>query len=274
MFGRILYITLGIIILNSGCLANSAGDKNNSPYIDIISETSYAKSATWSDCKIIVTSSEAPGRSDTFPHPPGWEPPITRQSARVFMQAWECDRISWGHFERPLLIFFESHDNFNSPPDCDYDLKDMMVHEVLNTIWVNDTEFAKYLNEAYGLPVIYSDMTMERVSLPLGNEYTFRWGIGNLDSWISTTDDLGQSQSIPYIQRFFWYNETTLGALDFSQNLYRDMTSDNIATGNMYEPMLMSKFSESYASVGQWNEPASALGTIKLFGDLECKKAL
>lgn len=264
------FLIFSLPFLLIGCL--------NSNY-EIDAETTeknylYEKDMLLDDCNEIVTSFIIPGRPDEFPRPPGWMPPTTHPAARVYMQGWECARVSWGPFERPALLLFESHNSLQNPPECDSDLNETIQHEMLNSIWVNDTDLVKYLVDVYGMPAYYSDMAIERNSLPVGQEYILRWGEHGDESWLSITDDLGQSQIPTYIQRVFWHNNTILGAMDFIQEQHIDMTSSNPAIGEMYKPMLMAKYGEIYASIGHWDEPTSAQGHIELFGDLECKEPL
>jgi hypothetical protein len=238
------------------------------------------RSIEWTDCQGSLAQTGFVYGTQPGEHPPGWEPnPVNRPLVGVFMTFWDCARVHWGPFERPLRILFEGHGNFEPQSDCnEYTGSNGfgLYRFGLASLWVNDTEVANWLKATYNLPIYSSPMnwTHETVG-PLGT-HTLTWGLaGQTQSFITFPLDTAQRDGFPEPDwRFFWFNATNVSYLDLVLSYDEPGVFGRIGHGELYPPMLAAKYTNQFADSANWFLNGTMSGTIHRFSDFECKHPL
>ncbi|MCA1812272.1 MAG: hypothetical protein LC623_09735, partial [Halobacteriales archaeon] len=163
------------VLLLSGCAAStpptdsptslpsSSTSSSGQPRPPVVVENqTYAREVHWDDCQGWESGWKyGPAAPPGSHHNPKWSDPEVGLFVTVVTEAMDCQRVSWGPFERPVRMIWETHDWQEIPESCfsgpNEPNADVTVGRALASFWVNDTQLADYLQQTYpGLPVYYS----------------------------------------------------------------------------------------------------------------------
>jgi hypothetical protein len=247
------------------------------PHPPLINST-YAKNVHWNDCEGWQTGfTHPPGEPAGASHDPEWANPQIGLFTTVVMYGRECQRVSWGPFERPVRMILEHH-NFLAPPvSCEPDAnttRQITKGAELASIWVNDTELADYLKATYpGMPVFYSPMQSETRSTGGLLAHTWTWGLGKQNqSRVTILDDQIPGGYYPHGIRLFWYSSEGVSFMDLVSQYQNAILTDRTANGTLYPPMLWGYVAQPFAYAGQWTREITMEGDIHAFRDHQCKE--
>lgn len=217
-----------------------------------------------------------PGATAPGERPPGWNPaPSGTAFTGQEIQAYQCNRISLGAFERgPIHLMFEDHGNADFPPKCKENAPEFPVFGIVTHIWIDDAEVAAYLRTEYGAPVLlgqFNETSQDAGTLTLR---TWTWAVeGGQPSKITVPDDKENQELIGLFSRLFWANGTAgLVQLDLPPKDHGP-AQPFPAYGTMQPP---TEFAEDRAGVfaeatAKWYPERSAAGTFTLYSDLKCE---
>jgi hypothetical protein len=272
-YSRFFVLALAALLL-AGCLESKKthGSEAALPSNHLINSSKWPSLFGWTDC--IGGSSLSYGPNDVFeaPVPPGWrfDWPINE----VYLLVAQCQRMSVGPYERgPVRMVLETYSAASQPQSClngTFDRPDMM-----SNWWIDDKDIAAYL-QGLGAPAHYA--TIDYASQSAGAARVDQWTWhqeGHDDSWVSYPDHGQVPGSIPFLERIFWFNQTTLGVMDLLQQGHYDAGA--VPAGQMSPPSL-------YAFAGATLPYSAARGgiyydvelsaTLQFFGDFQCKQPL
>lgn len=241
----------------------------------------FDSSAVWSGCRGFRTSiGDAKAMYDLNPPPQGWEEddnPVTDFDLRFY----ECDRVSWGSFERgPVQMILELGTNF-LPPDACAGENATLLREVTSW-WFNDAEVAQFARDVYGVNSYAAEISVDLSSTGQATDQTWRWGLpGQAQSEVRFADVDLPSQPTTHTTRVLWFVNNTVRAMDFAQEWVVPPASMHgsafrPAVGRLEPPMV-------YAAAGYMNdfigrseryEGMEIAADFYRFGDLFCEQPL
>lgn len=192
----------------------------------------------------------------------------------------ECNRISWGPFERgPIRLLFELHDRLNPPGNCtNHDGTDGFISLwILNSLWIDDEELANYLKVTYDLPTIFAQMSVkDDLQSGIGTQ-VWSWNEpGKPSSQVTYyVANSVNATDVPYTDRMYWYNETTLSYVNLRIVANVDQVNPGITPGTMQPPMLYTyNGMTSYIGTGQKFDSMELSANLKRYGDFKCERPL
>ncbi|MCA1810544.1 MAG: hypothetical protein LC623_00850 [Halobacteriales archaeon] len=287
-------IALLAVLLLSGCLADNSpptSEPTTTGSASLSGTTSgnptlppgpSAKEVHWDACEGWETGWKyPPGHPPGAQHNPKWGDPETNLFATMLTFARDCQRVSWGPFERPVRMILETHDFQQVPLSCytgdNAPDADVVVLKAMSSLWVNDTQLADYLKQTYpGMPVYYS--AIQTHAQPQGTlmAHQWTWGLSEQNqSELTVFDDQVAHNTVTLtLERMFWYDETgAVSFLDFDMVRQTPLFTNRVSYGKQYPPMLWG-YGETpdYVSTGDWNPTSTITGKIAVFRDHECKQ--
>ncbi|HUR26393.1 MAG TPA: hypothetical protein VM327_10315 [Candidatus Thermoplasmatota archaeon] len=189
------------------------------------------------------------------------------------MDAWQCQRVSWGAFERgPVQMLFESHTNGASPPKCQ--IQATGAEFFLNSWWISDPGLAKYGREMYGAPTYYAPINFTSSSTGPVVQHAASWGLpGKGDSHFDVVEGQDYHPAGPSpLLRYFWFEESVVHLMDQHTIQSLPQSAGELVTGKMYPPMLLSKVVSDFVSSGNWAKASSMEADFASFKDLQCNE--
>jgi hypothetical protein len=183
--------------------------------------------------------------------PPGWDPWYPLDGVDLFI--FECARVIWGSYSRPIQFLLETHTNFTLPAACSIDSPG--TTRIISKFWVNDTEVAEWLDAEFELPVAVVPHTrVERLESGIV-EWTTQWTPPGspTSSMVIRAAHAAPNTINDWGWRFFWWNETATSYLDFVVDFERNTTGPPVGIADQQEPMLNGP---------RRDVPAMGLGTI------------
>lgn len=237
-----------------------------------------ASSMEWTGCEAWGAGHDWPGGAQHAEHPPGWDPPHDG-ATYIQLSGWNCKRIHWGAFERgPVSVIMEKHNRLTVPESCYPELSTVetsLAFRVLNSIWFNDTEIARFAKEAYGMPAYYSEITESQEATPLGPMRTMSWGLPGAPNEIGVLHYSNtQTSPVPdYEYMMWWFNDTGVSFLDadFTKDT-PNINEPRFGHGSFSDPILLSKWPMDHYFLDEWFGPSSAELRLGQFLDFQCKK--
>lgn len=274
-----LVLAGSLLVSLAGCLSGSgdapdAGDAQG-PSSGSSGAVPNRMSAT--DCKGVSTVFYGPTMVFSEPMPPGWEERDTIPATEVFLRLYECQKVSWGPFERgPVTMLAEVHGSLDASEGCLEDRpSDAGPHTWLTTFWFSDRELAEWVKTNYGAPVHYGEFKITQDATPAGVSHTWSWRAPEQEwSFITMRDiPISDDHATTYIETWFWFNGLGISYMDFSKISMSDDTSAPVVDGHMAPPMMFATASGqgNYAAIADWFPSADFDAPIRRFGDLECK---
>lgn len=207
--------------------------------------------------------------------PSGWGPgptPLTE----IFVQGFECQKISIGPFERgPIDFLMEVHGNRDPPESCRSGAT-YTSSEVIVQVWINDVELVSYFEETLGMPARFGEINLVRESA--GPLVIHTWMLKTPDGEdVSTlqfvTNEAADSYS-PSVYRRFWETpDRAIGYLDFSSDVRISSSDPPIVTGTLEQPFLQATGS-AFLGEGNFRPSVSVEAPIFRYGDMECLEPL
>jgi len=266
----------------AGCAAPSTTTTTNSTTTQSNPELEAPRHLVLTNCTAWAASELFPGSTGPGKPPPGWtEPSAATPLTGVDVDAYHCQRLSVGPFERgPINILFDSHTHAEFPVNCTASSDssgDRIVVGVLNSFWLDDPEVASYLNATFGLPVMTTQFkeTDQPQGVPMGS-HTWTWGLsGQPSSQMTIYDDGTSAPPFPSRDRIFWPYHGGMASLEFQYDRRGPAgpVSNRYATGTLAPPMLFAQLpGGQYAGPGQWYpEMQQADGTFIAYTDPNCQ---
>jgi hypothetical protein len=225
------------------------------------------------DCVGLGSAFTWPGQTGPGSHPSGWAPQ-GHVGSDVHVDLFRCTRLSWGAFERPVSLLVETHDMFDAPDSCRQGQFDTTF--MMNSIWINDTQVAAWLNQTYGMPARYGSIDYQLETTSGLESHRWRWNVpGGEASFISFNTSQIHLQPDQYIHRWYWYNATAVSFINWTDK-WQSSDGQGITPGEMHPPMLYSQSYTPNPYLGQGGVlySESFEGDIHRFGDLACEKPL
>lgn len=287
------FISVAIVLALGGCIdevthlepsethATKVSEVPNGPPVPDFESPERPMSFQMNACEGFWTRSYWPGTTGPGAAPPNWSIAANTPfvASVVELHLFDCERVSWGTFERPATMLFEVHNKFDPPSSCD---SDTQLLSMLNSVWISDPGLSRFLATTYGLPALHGvfSHTSETGSPPYADIWTWA-GAGTAASDV-TVHYLGDAlNEVVFQERHFWSNGKGISFmnLNVTSQAHQEtaiVTSPNrLVTGTMNEPMLNAQAGTDYRSVNGHlltNEDGS--GELKEFGDFECGKPL
>ena len=227
----------------------------------------------WTNCRSLRDVFVYPGSPPRAQQDPTWDPPLPFVTY-VWLLMIECERVSWGPFERPMRMVLEYHNDAQPPDSCSPPPGQPTNGAMLAGLWVNDPAFADYVKANYdGIAVYYSDI-QNNVSTQ-GLASTFEWSWGPADGPRTVVRDVDErANAAPDFTenyRLYFFNATRGAVLDLHLNSpLSPPYTDRLDYGEIHQPMLAADFSEQYVATGRWDESATMTGTLTFYKDHKC----
>lgn len=261
---------------NTGSQSSTETSGNVPP---ILANNSYSPLAVWSGCRGFRTS--IPGLTNTFtfdPQPPGWESdnPTTEFDLRFY----ECDRVSWGTFERgPVQMIVEMGGSFQNPPNCNGEAASLLRN--MASWWFSDADVAAYARTVYGANAYATNFTVTRLEQAGAVDQTWEWGEPGARSNVRLIDADAPSDPTSHVTRIFWFVGAGVYAMDWTEEwLFPTGSLQNSGfrptTGRLEDPMLYSSASDfnEFAGRSERYEGMEIAADFYRFGDLACEQPL
>lgn len=268
-------LVYGIVLLTlGGCLSPSP----NRPSVTSTSiSTIWSENATeprtvaFNECHGLGTAHLFPGDTSPGQPPANWSQ-HQGFGSDIHLAIYECDRISWGPFERgPISMVWETHTNVRPPERCDEGARDQF--SVLHALWMNDELVLQYVNSTYGLPTRFAQFANNDTRTSQTQHVDWTWQVpGYPASRLQYDQALVTPGRARAIERMAWIQNSTVWTLDLDQQ--RTLTNGQtvLTPGTLQPPTLYSESGETqYLGRGAASLDAELSATLKKFGDLECK---
>jgi hypothetical protein len=232
----------------------------------------------WTGCTGFALALDGPTTLFPGTTPPGWEPGSSPDNAMT-VQAWRCDRVSWGLFERgPIFMVQEWSTNFTAPSKCEEARAG--PHNILESIWFSDSEVADFARSVYGMPTYVADFTFTEAAVSPGlppKEWIWTWTTSDgAESRVTIHDpNTGLTGGSTPNFRFYWHNGQGISYMDFHFT-YENQFTSGYAEGVLAPPMMWGKagIPNFVGAFENLELNASLSGTISRFGDAGCTKPL
>jgi hypothetical protein len=188
------------------------------------------------------------------------------------MQLDECERLSWGGFERgPVHLIFEFSEDFSAPDSCKRG--DPGRTHILRALWVDDAEVGQWLAATYGLPVRFATMGVNETGTAAGTIETWTWAQpGDAASEVRfERAAVAQDTPLTYRQRLFWFTSIATNFMDVEESFLNDDYASPVAQGTLQPPTIYTWTGQTtYAAVVDrvWNVQSTF--AISLFNDFVC----
>lgn len=230
----------------------------------------------------IVAFNRCQGFHTSFDYPPGmapanppgnWRASVT--TTAVYLTFLECDRVSWGPYERgPIRMIWEKHNNFQPPSTCQEGAWDL--YEALASLWVSDQDLARYLNATYGMTTHYTEITSTTTSNGVLLHMNWTWALpGQTSSSLSVNDAQEFVGPAPEIIRIAWSSDSRLFVLDYAETDQLSAPLTDLAFGVLQPPMLYTKAgTRQYAGDATMSQAIQVSASIQGFSDYLCKQSL
>ncbi len=216
---------------------------------------------------------ESTGPGDT---PPGWEGQADGAfGSTVGIFLVECERLSWGPFERgPIRMVWELHDRFRAPAKCSEGNYTLMW--VLASMWFDDKDVAKYVGETYGAPTQYSPIDVRYANASIRHEATWTWGLeGHPASSLAFAQFDSPPNGVRIVDEIAWAHNTTVTLLTLDTISHNVQGQQVLAPGEMHYPMLYAQTGQTdYLGTADYWDSVELSATIRQFGDLQCEQPL
>ncbi|MHB1261210.1 MAG: hypothetical protein ACYC2H_05785 [Thermoplasmatota archaeon] len=144
--------------------------------------------------------------------------------------------------------------------------------EMMSNWWVNDPDIATYL-QGLGAPAHFAAIDYETQGAAPARLDKWTWRQeGFEDSWVTYEGHEQVMSSIPFTARVFWFSDTLLGVMDFTED--GDYDFGAVPQGQMAPPSLYAvsgtrtPYSGSSGGIYYEVELGAAL---QFFGDFQCK---
>lgn len=222
-----------------------------------------------SDCRRWNSAIVGPANVFGGSSPEGWE----RATASTLLMGFlECDRVSWGSFERgPVHVLMEFTEDSFAPLTCQQG--DFDRYHILRSLWIDDETVASWIKATYGIPALVGDFA---VADPGGLVETWTWSQPGGESSEMTFQDPPPTQNTPltYIHRAFWFNETGVSYMDIREEYLNDDYSSPAAYGMLRPPMQYASMTgqTAFSGIVDYTPSADEAFSISRFGDLDCQK--
>jgi hypothetical protein len=239
--------------------------------------TGYPKTVQWDSCKGWDTGFHyPPGKPPGATHDPNWTDPTVNVFTTVITRARDCDRVSWGPFERPVRMILEQHDFLQVPESCQpaNNVTGFVGMTELSSLWVNDSALANFLKQTYpGMPVYYSPIDVSDQATGGLIDHVWTWGLeAQNKSKLNTLEDSAPPGQSSDNYRLFWYSDTGVSFMDLTDVFSFPAETNRATYGTVYPPMLWGHLATNYASYGDWEGKSTMSGTISVFHDHQCKQ--
>ena len=282
MRGTAIVASLVFISLLSGCLQGSpSGNANLSPTESPNPTAStngpgtndtwvVPREAFWSNCHGIRNAFLFPPGENPNEPPEGWDSPLALGSDLGF-ELFQCERISWGTFERgPTYMMIEYSDIF-PPQDCRG--PGNFFSQILS-IWFDDPEIAAFVNQTYGLVTHAGNFTETATANGAGKEMQWQWQTGDFPPSkvrvYTLTDEMSEKGG--NIVRFYDINKTRILALDIRFDLVGHVFTSLLSPGTMSEPMLFARTGLPYLGRADVITGGDMEGKIHFYEDVQCEE--
>ena len=214
-------------------------------------------------CHGVISKFAWPGPEGPGTAPPGWNDtfPTGGFGSNEYVELLDCNRVSWGSFERPIRFYIESHDKADVPPNCP-----TSNTLILQSIWTDDEEFNAFLVREYKIPTRLAEfqISFDNTTEPMST--TWVWGPhGSKQSELTVYMAQGPSQSPPLNSdvRFVWDNGSGVTYSWFNETLVLPKDVNQASNGTLRAPTL-------HASTGieQWTGTANTILGDEVAGKL------
>lgn len=279
---RSLVLSILACILLAGCTESNAPPPDDAQPTSTETETRTSTSqptlvstpelpleAFLTGCSSWTTMVGGPAELFGGPLPEAWEP----LSTPVFqlVQFSECERLSWGAFERgPVHLVFEFSEDFIAPEECQQG--DFGRSHILRALWIDDPEVGAWLAATYGLPVRIATIVVDRVDNAVTVE-TWTWAEqGDATSQMHFQYGVPRSEPSTYVHRLYWFGQDAVSYMDFSETSASDNGASRASAGVLNEPTIYASWTglTEYAGVTDRYYDLDTAISIRTFDDFRC----
>jgi hypothetical protein len=226
----------------------------------------------WTGCHGGTVNVYGPSRLYPSSAPAGWEP-AAEGVTTIRVGLLQCDRVSWGPFERgPVFIAQEWRDDFRAPDACRGDASELRF--LLESIWFSDAELAEHARAAHGMP---AHEGIFGVAAGAGGE-EWTWGPrGETPSSLTFPEraNAAGDRTDTLLRRLYWAEGDGVAALDLRYSSSGDSLDHGLAAGFLHPPTLYGRATPSPAFVSARAglvHGVEATGQILHFEDVRCER--
>jgi hypothetical protein len=215
-----------------------------------------------------------PGPTAPGPRPEGWEAasPDTLITG-ISIQAYECNRVAIGAFERgPLHVLYEAHSNADIPEACYEGLAGITSVGILTAFILDDAELVAFLQSELKLPAVFGTITDDATAVGPGAVHTWTWQVeGNEQSTLTLPESGDTSGSGVLPERLFWENNGTLHQIDLAP-LDHGPQVPAWAVGSIHAPFYTASDTGGvFTGGGTRYVDRESSGTFTSYRDMACK---
>lgn len=229
---------------------------------------------TWNGCKLIGLGHTYPKGENPGTPPSGWPPATRGVGSDVHVEAYHCERVSWGAFERPMTMVMEAHTNLDPPTDCR--VGDWDTFEALESWWVSDRELADFMRATYGIPVHHGAIDFLTESDATTSTFTATWNETGTEPSSMKGSQVNQAEGTNNAAlRFFWDWGNGTAMLNLQQDKRYSAAPTYAIQATMNPPMLLSELGlPQMVARGLIAPNVTLTGELVLFGDRTCTRPL
>ncbi|MES2155108.1 MAG: hypothetical protein V4510_08235 [bacterium] len=215
------------------------------------------------------TSETWPGSTNPGGPPANWSG-TSGPGSELGVALFDCARVQWGPYERPLQFILELHTNMTTPAACRRGQFDNFY--ILNAIYVDDANVTRFLRDELGFPALNTAINV-----------TFQ-GDKMAASWRPEGGEVSEVQDQrlhaydspeSIIRRVAWETHGHVSLLDWTAASQTAQPGVVPATGHMRPPMLQSKMGDPYiggrGGFDGFTDDTEVEGHLYRFNDDQCK---
>lgn len=223
------------------------------------------------DCIGITANFEWPLEQGPGKAPKSWEQQLIfgGVGSSELVEVFACGRVSWGSFERPMTILFESHSKADVPAQCESE----SLTWIVNSIWTSDAEFADFLETTYGVPTHVTAFSFAFENSTQRSSIAWKWNTEGSESSLTVEAALPEPQASPLTisYRYAWDSGNGVTIVDVNVTAQVPTSPEQVAHGNLYHPMMHeSGGTDLFLGQGDYFSSLNSLAKITEFGDYVC----
>ncbi|MEA3189647.1 MAG: hypothetical protein QOD77_229 [Thermoplasmata archaeon] len=229
---------------------------------------------TWNGCKMVGLGHTYPKGQNPGTPPSDWPPATGGVGSDVYVEAYQCERVSWGPYERPMTMVMESHTNLDPPEACRVGGWD--TFQALASWWVSDRELADFMRTTYGIPVHHGAIDFLNETGQATSTFTATWNETGTEPSSMKASQVNQAEGHSLAAlRFFWDWGNGTAMLDLQQDKQYSIAPTYVVQATMNPPMLLSSLGlPRMVARGAAVPHATLTGDLVLFGDRTCEEPL
>jgi hypothetical protein len=215
------------------------------------------------DCTSLVARAYYPTGTGPGVRPEGWnrsQGPATE----LEMTIYQCKRIAFAGWERPVALMFEAHGDVDAPEPCKQG--PWNIYRVLHAVWTNDTAVAEALTRLWNVSVRVADFQRD----PATALEAWTWDQGRLEIPSLTAGEAETGTRL----RFAWQSGVGVNLLDLQERSVAPQYQAPLVVGQVAPPLLAAERSGRFVGEGGLSVRSTLEAKLSKFGDALCESPL